>query len=153
MFQFWGYPHAMSTDSTADRLADRAEIEDLLTRYTLAVDGWDFERLSEVFTDDAQIDYTGSGGIAGSLPEVQAWLTEALAMASHMQHLIGQREVVFDGTDAAHVRAYFWNPMRLALPDAEPFDIEIGGVYEHDVVRTEAGWRSRRLVERQLWRR
>jgi hypothetical protein len=136
-----------------ERLAARAEIDDLLTRYTLAVDAWDFERLGEVFTPDAVIDYTGSGGIAGSLPEVQAWLAEALAMASHMQHLIGQREVVFDGLDAARLRAYFWNPMRIALPDSEPFDIEIGGVYEHDLVRTPEGWRSRRLVERQLWRR
>ena len=136
-----------------ERLAARAEIDDLLTRYTLAVDGWDFDRLDEVFTPDAVIDYTGSGGIAGSLPEVQAWLSEALAMASHMQHLIGQRDVVFDGPDAARVRAYFWNPMRIALPDSEPFDIEIGGVYEHDLVRTPEGWRSRRLVERQLWRR
>lgn len=141
---------------TLERLAARAEIDDLLTRYTLAVDGRDFERLGEVFTPDAHVDYTGSGGIAGTLPEVQAWLTEALAMASHMQHLIGQREVVFDGPDAARLRAYFWNPMRIALPDSSdtaPFDIEIGGVYEHDLVRTDAGWRSRRLVERQLWRR
>ena len=46
------------------RLAARAEIDDLLTRYTLAVDSWDFEWLGEVFTPDAHIDYTGSGGIA-----------------------------------------------------------------------------------------
>jgi hypothetical protein len=51
------------------------------------------------------------------------------------------------------VTAYFWNPIRIRLPGSDPFDLEVGGLYEHDLVRTEAGWRSRRLVEHVLWRR
>jgi hypothetical protein len=139
-------------DETVRALADRAEIDDLLTRYTYAVDARQFERLDAVFTEDAHLDYTATGGIAGPFREVQRWLAEALAAATHMQHLLGQREVELDG-DTARVRAYFWNPMRFAPPEGEPVVLHLGGVYEHDLVRTDAGWRSRRLVERVLWRR
>ena len=55
--------------------------------------------------------------------------------------------------DSARVRAYFWNPMRLTPPEGDPFEMHLGGVYEHDLVRTDVGWRSRRLVEHLLWRR
>jgi hypothetical protein len=143
-------------DATLQALADRAEIDDLLTRYTYAVDAREFDRLETVFTPDAHIDYTATGGIAGPFPEVQRWLGEALAIASHMQHLLGQREVVFgEGAvpSEARVRAYFWNPMRIAPPEGDALEMHLGGVYEHDLVRTDAGWRSRRLVEHVLWRR
>jgi hypothetical protein len=151
VFQFSGYPAPMDD---VRRLLDRAEIADLLTRYTRAIDGGLLEGLDEVFTDDATIDYTASGGVAGPVAEVRQWLaTDALPLMAQTQHLVGQVETVWDGDDAARVTAYFWNPVRIALPDAEPLDMEIGGLYEHDLVRTDAGWRSRRLVERVLWRR
>jgi hypothetical protein len=139
-------------DADLQMLLDRAEIDDLLTRYTYAVDAREFDRLDTVFTPDAHLDYTATGGIAGPFPQVQQWLGEALALASHMQHVLGQREVVLDGDDA-RVRAYFWNPMRFAPLEGEPLELHLGGVYEHDLVRTDAGWRSRRLVEHLLWRR
>jgi hypothetical protein len=160
VFQFGGYPGAMtgSVDRTVQTLADRAEIDDLLTRYTHAVDTRQFDRLDKVFTQGAHIDYTATGGIAGSFREVQAWLREALTVATHMQHLLGQREVVFGpaggGRPAeATVRAYFWNPMRIAPPEGDALELHLGGIYEHDLVRTDVGWRSRRLVEHLLWRR
>ena len=136
------------------RLLDRAEITDLITRYTRAVDTADLTGFDRVFTDDATIDYTASGGSSGPVAEVRRWLgEEAIPLFAQTQHLVGQVETDFTGDDEAHVTAYFWNPIRIQLPDAEPFDMEIGGLYEHDVVRTDAGWRSRRLVEHVLWRR
>ena len=139
-------------EPTLQLLADRAGIDDLLTRYTYAVDARELDRLDTVFTPDAHLDYTATGGMAGPFPEVRRWLSEALTVATHMQHLLGQRETRVDG-DTARVRAYFWNPMRLSPPGEEAFEMHLGGVYEHDLVRTDAGWRSRRLVEHLLWRR
>lgn len=55
-----------------EALADRLAIEDLLTRYASAVDRRDWGLYRSVFTDDAHIDYTSAGGIAGSLEEVVA---------------------------------------------------------------------------------
>ena len=141
------------------RLLDRAEITDLLTRYTRAVDTGEVDGFDQVFTDDATIDYTASGGSSGPVAEVKAWMAhEAIPLFAQTQHLVGQVEIEPTGDDAAHVTAYFWNPIRIQLPDGPegptpPFDMEIGGLYEHDVVRTPDGWRSRRLVEHVLWRK
>src|SRR5690349_2761707 len=129
------------------RLLDRAEILDLITRYTRAVDTADLSGFDRVFTADASIDYTASGGSSGPVAEVRRWLgEEAIPLFAQTQHLVGQVELDFRGDDEAAATAYFWNPIRIALPGAEPFDMEIGGLYEHDLVRTAGGWRSRRLV-------
>jgi hypothetical protein len=133
-------------------LADRLEIDDLLTTYTRAIDTGAWDRLDAVFTADAEIDYTSTGGIAAGYPEVKAWLAENLVMFPRRQHVLGQKEVRLDG-DAARVTAYFLNPMVLPQPDGSELLWEFGGLYHHDLVRTDAGWRSRRLVEELCWKR
>lgn len=140
------------------RLIDRAEITDALTRYTLAVDEGDFDRLDTVFTADAHIDYTESGGVADTFPVVKAWLAEALpAFSTHRLHTIGQIDFAFadvgDGADAAEVTAYFDNPMRIADGKGGERVVEVGGWYRHSFVRTPEGWRSRRLYEQVVWTR
>ena len=47
-------------------ISDRLEIQDLLTRYSFAIDQRDWDALDSVFTEDARIDYSESGGAAGS---------------------------------------------------------------------------------------
>lgn len=133
-------------------LADRLEIDDLLTAYTRAIDTGEWDRLDAVFTPDAEIDYTSTGGIAAGYPEVKAWLAESLPMFPRRQHVLGQKEVVLD-REAARVTAYFLNPMVLTRPDGGELLWEFGGLYHHDLVRTDAGWRSRRLVEELCWKR
>lgn len=133
-------------------ISDRLEIDDLLTTYTMAVDGADWDALDRVFTADAVIDYTASGGTSGSFPEVQAWLAETLPVFSQMQHYVTQKRVVLDG-DEAHVRAYFLNPLVIDQPDGARWHMDIGGVYVHTLVRTADGWRSRKLVEELVWDR
>lgn len=133
-------------------LIDRAEIADLLVRYTRAIDTDAWDRLDDVFTPDAEIDYTEGGGLQAAYPEAKAWLAEMLpAFSVKRMHTLGQIEIVFaDGRDEAAVVAYFHNPMLLG--DGETL-IEIGGLYHHTVVRTAAGWRSRRLREQLVWKR
>ena len=55
-------------------ISDRIEIDDLLKRYTSAIDGKDYALLDTCFLPDAHVDYVSSGGIAGAYPEVRAWL-------------------------------------------------------------------------------
>ncbi len=133
-------------------LADRWAIDDLLTRYTFAIDAHDWDGLDAVFTPDAHIDYTATGGIAGPFPEVKKWLSETLPMFSAMQHVIAQKQVAIDG-DTARVRAYFLNPMQIDQPDGSTWQMDIGGAYVHELVRTPEGWRSRHLHEEMLWQR
>jgi len=112
-----------------------------------------------VFTPDAQIDYTESGGVAADLPTVKAWLAENLpAFSTRYLHSLGQVVVDFTGSgsgvrDEADVAAYFHNPMVIADGQGGERVVEVGGVYRHTFVRTEAGWRSRRLHEQVVWTR
>ena len=134
-------------------LSDRAEIADALVRYTRAIDTGEWDRLDEVFTPDAAIDYTESGGISAGYPEVKAWLAEVLpAFFPARMHTLGQVEVRLEG-DTAQVAAYFHNPMLLAQPDGSELLVEFGGIYHHEMVRTPQGWRSRRLREEIVWKR
>ncbi|QYJ02931.1 nuclear transport factor 2 family protein [Nocardioides panacisoli] len=137
-------------------LADRAEINDLLARYTLAVDAQEWDRLDTVFTSDAHVDYTESGGIADAYPVVKEWLAANLPLFSQRYlHTLGQVVVEFPeggSRDEAVVTAYFHNPMRVVDGDAERV-VEVGGRYHHRLVRTPQGWRSRRLREEVVWTR
>lgn len=133
-------------------ISDRLELADVLTRYTRAIDTGDWDRLDTVFTPDAAIDYTATGGIAGSFAEVKPWLAENLPMFPQRLHVLGQLDVQLDG-DAALVAAYFTNPMLLPQEGGEPLLWEFGGIYHHDMVRTTDGWRSRRLHEELVWKR
>jgi hypothetical protein len=134
------------------QIADRIEIDDLLTRYTRAVDSGDWDQLDDVFTTDARIDYTATGGIAGAFPEVKAWLAKTLPMFPRRQHIVAQRDVSLEG-DSARVVAYFLNPMVIERPAAPERLWEFGGYYRHRLVRTDAGWRSRELVVELVWKR
>ena len=136
-------------------LSDRAEINDVLHRYTTAVDTFEWDRLDGVFTPDAHIDYSETGGTSGAYPEVKAWLAETLpAFTKRCLHSLAQVVISFANTrDEARVTAYFHNPM--VVPDGIDGErlVEVGGIYHHTMVRTEAGWRSRRLHEQLVWTR
>jgi hypothetical protein len=140
-------------------ISDRLEIQDVLTRYTRAVDEGDWDRLDTVFTPDARIDYTESGGIAGSFPEAKKWLAETLpAFFTATLHTVGQVSIEWgdkddEGRDTAEVIAYFDNPMLMRAGEGEPTVVEVGGKYHHRMVRTPEGWRSTRLHEELVWRR
>lgn len=131
-------------------VADRIEIDDLLTRYATAVDTKDWELYENCFTPDAYIDYTASGGIKGTLTEVRQWLSEVMPVFAVTQHLVTNRNVTLTG-DTATSRAYFFNP--LGLPDGKGgmtvyFD---GGYYNDVLVRTDEGWRISRRIEQAAY--
>jgi hypothetical protein len=138
-------------------LSDRAEITDALVRYTRAIDTGEWDRLDTVFTPDAQIDYTESGGIAAGFADIKPWLAEVLpAFFPQRMHTLGQVEIRLDG-DTAEVSAYFHNPMPLEVQgedgQREAKLVELGGIYHHSMTRTPDGWRSRQLREEVVWRR
>ncbi|HEX7094381.1 MAG TPA: nuclear transport factor 2 family protein [Acidimicrobiales bacterium] len=127
-------------------LADRIEINDLLTRYAHAVDSKDWALYRTVFTPDAHIDYESAGGVKGDLDTVVAWLEQTMAGFPMTQHLVSNIDVKLDG-DTAQVRAMFYNPM--GMPSGKNFFC--GGWYNHELVRTPDGWRSRKLIEESAW--
>jgi hypothetical protein len=130
------------------------EIAHVLARYAYAVDCGNWDRLDDVFTEDAVIDYTSAGGIKGSRAEAKAWLAEVLAGWPGRLHLIGAMTVDYDGAEAIVVASFAdtLSPSREMAAVPVPGLIQGGGYYHHRMVRTEAGWRSRELVEEQTWR-
>jgi 3-phenylpropionate/cinnamic acid dioxygenase small subunit len=133
-----------------EQIADRIEIDDLLTRYATALDAKDWELFSTCFTPDAFIDYTAAGGIKGTLAEVRQWLAEVMAGFPMTQHLVTNRDVRVEG-DSATCRSCLFNPM--GLPDGDHglvvfFD---GGYYRDKMVRTAEGWRIAERIEQPTY--
>ena len=129
-------------------LADRLAISDFLTTYAHAVDTKDWELYRSCFTDDADIDYTSAGGIRGTLDEIVTWMGSTMVMFDATQHLVSNEMVEIDG-DTATVRAMFYNPMHFAGDNAGYFNC--GGWYNHELIRTDDGWKSRKLWEDFSW--
>jgi len=132
-------------------LADRLAIEDQLVRYCRAIDTGEWDLLDDVFTPDAVIDYTSSGGIRGVFPEVKAWLAKVLPLFAVRQHFVANREVDITG-DTATSRAYLYNPMGRRRADGGVDLFFTGGVYADRWRRTSNGWRIVERVETELWR-
>ena len=132
------------------RLKDRADIEDILRRYCRLIDTKSFADLGEVFTADALIDYRAAGGICDRLPAVQAWLGQALAPFTVVQHLITNIDLEIDGATATG-RTYFFNPMALDGPDGNRTMFFCGGVYRDVFERRAEGWRIRERTNDMLY--
>lgn len=132
-------------------LADRFEIDDLLTRYATLIDARRFDELDQVFTSAAVLDYRSAGGIRGAFPEVRDWLAAVLPVFSWTQHLVVNRavELAPGGTEAG-ARSLFHNPNGAEI-DGRPWLFVVGGAYHDRLVRTEAGWRIRHRVEETMW--
>lgn len=133
--------------SDLQQVSDQLEIAALLARYARAVDSKNWELYRSVFTDDAVIDYTSAGAIAGGRDEVADWLSNGFATIPWSMHYITNIEADVHG-DAARVTAMFYNPMQLPGMTEPSF---CGGYYHHELVRTSQGWRSRLLREENVW--
>lgn len=137
----------MQPNTDAQYLADRIAISDLLTAYATAVDSKDWDLYRSLFTEDAHIDYVSAGGEKGDLEAIVEFLDKSMALFDMTQHLISNEEVKIDG-DTATVRAMFYNPM--VFKGGDP-SFECGGWYEHKLVRTAEGWKSKELVEKTAY--
>lgn len=129
-------------------MTDRFAIEDLLQRYTTAVDNRDWELLDTVFTANASLDYLATGGIRGAYPEVRQWLAESLALFPISQHMLGKTE--YQPTeDGVACRTIVHNPMGVPVNADGDYDPEgsslrwffVGGWYNDLCVSTPDGWR------------
>ncbi|RIL07964.1 MAG: hypothetical protein DCC71_01165 [Proteobacteria bacterium] len=127
-------------------LSDRLQINDLLIRYTRAIDTKDWKLLDSCFLPDADVDYTATGGIAGKYPEVRGWLAKALAPFPITVHYVTNSIVELDG-DRARARTLVFNPMFFANPDGSLHDFTVGATYVDELVWTDEGWRIAKRSE------
>jgi len=127
-------------------LSDRLEIQDLITAYSYAIDFHHFDELDAIFTADATLDFTATGGIAGGLTEVKEWLAAVLPNFGGHHHLVATSQVVMDG-DAATARSICHNPMWFKDEAQPPLFV---GLWYHDTfARTPDGWRITSRVQQK----
>jgi len=135
------------------QLSDRFELQDLCYRYAQIIDAKEFDALrSEIFTEDAHIDYSVFGGSVGSLEETITFLKQALTrelFPAH-QHLNANLQIQLDG-DEASGRIMCFNPQEIALPDGSSQLFMLGLWYLDRYRRTPAGWRICERVEEKSW--
>ena len=139
-----------SREISTKEISDRIRINDLLIRYTVAIDQKDWGLLDTCFTPDAHLDYTSAGGVKGSYPEVRQWLEKALAAFPMTVHLIGNSVVELSG-DEATATTFVINPMGSAKPDGSLHIFTVGAHYHDKLVHTEDGWRIRERIEKTAY--
>ena len=126
-------------------ISDRLEIQDLLARYTDAIDRRDWDALDAIFTTDAWIDYRSVGGAAGNLAEIKKFLDDSFKLFESTQHLLGSSVVNIAG-DEATARTICHNPM-VFKGGRDPSLLVCGIWYRDRLVRTADGWRIAERVE------
>jgi len=123
-----------------EEISDRMEIQQLLTAYSSAIDGGRFDDLDELFTKDAVIDLSATGGPYGPYGEVISWLGETLIRMGAYMHVVSNIDVQLND-DSATARTACLNPLAL---DAESKAIYlICFWYDDEFARTSDGWRFR----------
>jgi hypothetical protein len=128
-------------------ISDRLEIQDVLARYSDAIDARRWEVLDEIFTPDADIDYTSMGGIAGGLHEQKEFLEANVPHFPVSQHLAATSTFDIEG-DVAHVRTICFNPM--VITDEK--HVLFCGLWYRDVfVRVDGQWRVKSRVQDRGW--
>lgn len=127
-------------------ISDRMEIQQLMVAYSNAIDRREYDRLDQVFTPDAYIDYRAMGGIDGRYPQVKAWLGPAMQGFPRYYHMVSNTDITLEG-DRAHARTVCFNPMEVPLPGGGIQVMFLGLWYVDKLVRTPEGWRINERVE------
>jgi hypothetical protein len=125
---------------------DLLDIQRLLYDYAWGCDEGEWTLLRSVFSDDAELDYTSTGGPAGGPEEVVAWLESSLSEI-RIQHLVSNFRIDVTG-DSAAGKAMFLTTVH--LPGlAQP--LTTGGYYDLGFVRVGGRWKVSRLYEDNRW--
>ncbi|MFC3096989.1 nuclear transport factor 2 family protein [Alteraurantiacibacter palmitatis] len=137
----------------ADYARDRAEIEDLLARYLMAMDYNDFDTYADTFTEDGTLEFA-RGAVTGreNIRAAAKGFKEAVAgiycdvdgNPAILRHVLCQSVIRVEGDRAWHTGFWFEcandGPR---TPDGKRFTPTLGtfGIYEDELVRVEGEWK------------
>ncbi len=127
---------------SVQEMSDRFEILDLVSNYCDIIDQGRFSELTDIFSQDAFIDYSAMGGAKGSLNEIITFLKNVMPMFLSTQHMISNQQIRIDG-DTATGRIMCFNPMEIS---GNPVFF-LGLWYIDEYRRTDEGWRITKRVE------
>ena len=130
-------------------VADRLAIREVMDRYALAIDHCDWDIYRDVFSTDAVIDYSDSGGMRAGREATIEWLDAALSMFAGLHHNMTSHVCEIDG-DAARAVTYFIAYQTMADGSGGERMMSIGGFYQDRLVRQDR-WRIAERVEYGIW--
>jgi len=130
-------------EDVMDHLGDRIEIQELIYRYAHLVDDREFDRLGEVFAEDAVFDASEAGypPMHGPAEVAARWREVRHPAGHHSTNIL----IDFDGDDAAIARS---KGISVFAEDGRGPASSVD--YEDRLVRSPDGWRiaSRRATRR-----
>ena len=139
---------ATSTDADVLReTRDRAQIEDLMWRYTRALDSNNGEAYAAVYTPDGQFG-TGTNATKGRealrkmVDDLKVRAAEAKAKGEvrpPMYHMTANERITFSDKDHARIEAYYITAMAAGGPNT-PLRVAAVGRSIDDVVRVNGAW-------------
>src|SRR5688572_8928997 len=144
---------AEDAQSALQKLVDRAEIEELVTRYVTALDTLDADAYEGVFTEDGEYDVTGNiyrgrAAIRKIVTDLQASRARNDAAGTpspRLYHVMSNSSIeILDASNARH-QSY---AQTVRLADNGQFVAGFMGRYEDVLVKVDGRWliKSRKLV-------
>ncbi len=134
-------------------LADRAEISDVIYRYSTGVDSKDFDLFRTCFTDPVNADFTSTGAPAPRVFPLDTWVRVVQKTVSPFrvtQHYNSNVTITVNGDEASAIVYLKARHLRADDPEGKTF-WDVGGYYTDRLVRTPQGWKIASVKFTQTW--
>lgn len=137
----------MTQADIVQQLLDIHQIQQVLVKYTIAIDTQDFDLLETCFTDDAELYLAGLGTLTPQ--SYRAICEQNLPSLNATQHHCAIPAITIDA-DTARSRCYFMAQHARNSLGAKPL-MMIGGWYDDELRRVGADWRIHRRTGTAAW--
>ncbi len=128
-------------------LQDRRDIEEVLYRYSSAVDSFDYEGVRSALADDIEAHY-GNGDPVHGADALASWIEEATATIIWQHHLLNVYHVKLD-RDQASALSYLTSYQ--VFKENPKAAIILVARYHDELRRTADGWKISKRTMELLW--
>jgi SnoaL-like domain len=132
---------------TLKALQDRADIEEVLYKYSSSVDAFDKDGVRSCLADDIWAKY-GNGEPVTDGDTLANWIAEATATCIWQHHLLNVYHVTIDGDQASTVS--YLTSYQVFEEDPKAAIILVAR-YHDELKRTADGWRISNRIMELLW--
>ncbi len=137
---------------SAEEVADRMAIHDLIATYVHAIDDGRYDDLDQVFLPETLFDLTSAGSVLAHWPEVKEIYRGNSKVFVKYFHLYGNMQIKFDETrSTATMQSKVINPIGVNDEEGRLRLFQVQGVYDDVLRKTDDGWRITNRVWLQGW--